>query len=106
MEAAGLLAGRRATTHWKTLPRLRERKGVTVVEERFVQDGPIWTSAGVSAGMDLLLAFIAAEAGEESAGIVQWNSEYYPDGRVYGGAARDPQSAAYFRRSAELAPAA
>lgn len=97
LQAAGILAGRRATTHWKLLPKMREMEGVEAVEERFVRDGNVWTSAGVSAGIDLTLAFIAAVAGEEKASIVQYNAEYYPDGRVYGTAHRAQQGAAYFR---------
>jgi transcriptional regulator GlxA family with amidase domain len=58
---------------------------VEVVEERIVQDGQIWTSAGVSAGIDLALAFIASAAGEEAAGTVQFSAEYYPAGQSYGG---------------------
>lgn len=97
LEAAGLLGGRKATTHWKLLPRMREIAGVEAVEERFVRDGNVWTSAGVSAGIDLTLAFIAAVAGEEKASIVQYNAEYYPDGRVYGTAHHAQQGSAYFR---------
>lgn len=97
LEAAGLLRGRRATTHWKLLPKMREINGVEAVEERFVRDGNVWTSAGVSAGIDLMLAFIAAVAGEEKASIVQYNAEYYPDGRIYGTAHQAQQGSAYFR---------
>lgn len=84
LHRAGLLPGLRATTHWASLDRLRALGDVTVVEERIVQDGRIWTSAGVSAGIDLALAFIAHEAGEEAAGQVQFGSEYYPLTRTYG----------------------
>lgn len=95
LHAAGLLSGRRATTHWGSLGRLRELGDVTVVEERFVRDGEIWTAAGVSAGIDLMLAFIAEEAGEETAGKVQFYAEYYPLDRRYGDAAEGPQAPAY-----------
>lgn len=97
LQAAGLLDGRRATTHWKALERLAALPGVTVVEDRHVRDGTVWTSAGVSAGMDLTLAFIAAEAGTETASVVQHNAEYFPDGRVYGTAHRGEAASAYFR---------
>lgn len=64
--------------------RLRALGDVTVVEERFVRDGTIWSSAGIAAGMDLTLAFIASVAGEETAAQVQFASEYYPSARRYG----------------------
>ena len=75
---AGLLKGRRATTHWASLNRLRAAPGVEVAEERYVHDGPVWTAAGVSAGLDMALAFIALEGGPRAAGIIQLGSEYYP----------------------------
>jgi transcriptional regulator GlxA family with amidase domain len=84
LHRAGLLSGRKATTHWGSLGRLRELGDVTVVEERVVNDGNIWTSSGVSAGIDLMLAFIASYAGEKAAGAVQLAAEYYPSPRFYG----------------------
>jgi transcriptional regulator GlxA family with amidase domain len=100
LAAAGLLECRRATSHWKGLPRLREIPGITVEEARWTRDGPIWTSGGVSAGMDLLLGFIAAEGGEDAASEVQWNAEYYPEGHTYGSAHRSEQAPAYLRHGA------
>lgn len=97
LHAAGLLAGKRATTHWGSLERLRELGDVDVLEQRYVQDGDIWTSAGVSAGMDMLLAFIAAMAGEEAAGRVQFGAEYYPSNRRYGGFESHPKAPGYVR---------
>lgn len=85
LHKAGLLAGRRATTHWRSLDRLRQCVDVTVVDARFMRDGPVWTSAGVSAGIDMALAFVAAEAGPGVAGRVQLNAEYYPAVTVYRG---------------------
>jgi transcriptional regulator GlxA family with amidase domain len=97
LHAAGLLSGKKATTHWASLERLRALGDVTVVEERFVRDGNIWSSAGVSAGTDLVLAFIAAVGGEETAGKVQLQSEYYPSSVRYGGVEKHPQAPAYIR---------
>jgi transcriptional regulator GlxA family with amidase domain len=87
LHKAGLLTGCRATTHWASLDRLRALDYVRVVEERFVQDGAVWTSAGVSAGIDMALAFIAKVDSPAVAGKVQLAAEYYPDGKRYGGAA-------------------
>jgi transcriptional regulator GlxA family with amidase domain len=99
LHRAGLLAGRRATTHWSALPRLRELGGVEVVEERVVRDGNLWTAAGVSAGIDLALAFIESVAGEEVAGKVQFGAEYYPAGRFYAAFHRSPQAPAYLKKT-------
>jgi len=84
LHAAGILRGRKATTHWGSIDRLAALGDVEVVQERYVQDGKVWSSAGVSAGMDLMLAFIAASAGDDAAGKVQFSSEYYPSARNYG----------------------
>lgn len=98
LHRAGLLSGRRATTHWMRLDALRALGDVDVVEERYVRDGPVWTSAGVSAGIDLMLEFIAQEAGETTAGKVQFGAEYYPSGRSYGGFHAHPKAPRYARR--------
>ncbi len=69
---AGLLDGRRATTHWARARDLqRDYPAVTVEPDRiFVVDGPVWTSAGISAGIDLALALIEADHGAELARTV------------------------------------
>ncbi len=84
LQAAGLLDGRCATTHWIAMERLKKLPGVTAVQQRWVRDGNVWTSAGVSAGMDLLLGFIETIDGTKAAAAVQKNAEYFPDGRLYG----------------------
>lgn len=99
LHVAGLLAGKRATTHWGSLDRLRALGDVTVVEERWVRDGDIWSSAGVSAGTDLMLAFIADTAGDEVAGKVQFGAEYFPSDVRYGEFDKHPQAPAYIKRS-------
>jgi transcriptional regulator GlxA family with amidase domain len=97
LHAAGLLSGRKATTHWGSLERLRALGDVTVVEQRWVRDGNVWSSAGVSAGTDLMLAFIASVAGEEAAGTVQFAAEYYPSDVKYGGFENHAQAPAYVK---------
>jgi transcriptional regulator GlxA family with amidase domain len=98
LQAAGLLNGKRATTHWLSLEDLRRLGGVEVVEERLVIDGNIWTSSGVSAGIDLALEFINHEAGEQTACKVQSFAEYYPSGKMYGAFQRDPKAPGYLRK--------
>ncbi|MGA2163590.1 MAG: DJ-1/PfpI family protein [Solirubrobacteraceae bacterium] len=77
LAAAGVLVGKRATTHWQALEELR-RLGVEVVEERVVFDGKLATAAGVSAGIDMALALAAKIAGEEVAQAIQLGIEYDP----------------------------
>lgn len=99
LHAAGLLTGKRATTHWGSLDRLRALGDVSVEEERFVHDGTIWTSAGVSAGIDMILAFIAAVAGNNVAGQVQLQAEYYPSNTRYGESGSCDDAPAYVARA-------
>lgn len=99
LHAAGLLSGRRATTHWASLDRLRALGDVEVVEERFTRSGAVWTAAGISSGLDLLLHFIAETAGEDVAATVQLESEYFPGTRIYGDAASRGKGSSYFRLS-------
>jgi len=66
---AGLLDGRRATTHWAFARQLQERfPSVQVEEDRiFITDGSVWTSAGMTASIDLALAMIEKDHGQEVA---------------------------------------
>ena len=66
LAAAGLLDGRSVTTHWHSAEAFQRRYPATRVEADriYVRDGAIWTSAGVSAGIDLALALIADDLGE------------------------------------------
>ncbi|HEX8754572.1 MAG TPA: DJ-1/PfpI family protein [Solirubrobacterales bacterium] len=75
--AAGLLAGRRATTHWLSLERLRSY-GAEPVIGRFVEDGKVITAAGVSAGIDMALHLVGREAGPKVAEAIQLGIEYDP----------------------------
>jgi transcriptional regulator GlxA family with amidase domain len=67
--AAGLLDGRRATSHWKHCARLAQRFPAVHVEPDpiFVCDGSVWTSAGVTAGIDLALALVEEDLGRSVA---------------------------------------
>ena len=75
---AGLLEGRRATTHWRALPWMRESfPGVTVEEKlHVVEDGHVLTSAGISAGIDMALRVVARYHGDEVARNTARNMEY------------------------------
>ncbi|MDR5816035.1 GlxA family transcriptional regulator [Caballeronia sp. LZ033] len=66
---AGLLDGRRATMHWAHAAEFRARfPDVITQEDRiFINDGPIWTSAGMTAGIDLALALLENDLGAETA---------------------------------------
>jgi transcriptional regulator GlxA family with amidase domain len=69
LAAAGVLDGRRAATHWMYCARLAERFPAVRVEPDpiFVCDGPVWTSAGVTAGIDLALALVEEDLGRSVA---------------------------------------
>jgi len=75
--AAGLLEGKRATSHWLYLEHLREL-GADPVGGRFVEDGKTITAAGVSAGIDMALHLVSREAEPAVAQAVQLGIEYDP----------------------------
>ncbi len=78
--AAGLLRDRPATTHWASLDLLAELDPTIDVrrDERFVDDGDLVTSAGVSAGIDMALHLVVRLAGAERAGQVRRYIQYDP----------------------------
>ncbi|MFE3112986.1 DJ-1/PfpI family protein [Kitasatospora indigofera] len=75
--AAGLLLGRRATSHWISLEHL-PAFGAVPTAERVVVDGKYATAAGVSAGIDLALELTGRIAGDETARAIQLVVEYDP----------------------------
>ncbi len=75
--AAGLLRGKRATTHWTCMD-LLAAFGATPTPARVVRDGALMTGGGVTAGMDFALALIGEIAGREQAEAVQLQLEYAP----------------------------
>ncbi|NUP15110.1 MAG: DJ-1/PfpI family protein [Streptomyces sp.] len=77
LAAAGLLQGRRATSHWLTLDYLPPY-GAEPTGERVVSDGKYLTAAGVSAGIDMGLTLVGKIAGDEHAQAVQLLTEYDP----------------------------
>ena len=78
LAAAGLLNGRRATTHWRSLSWLRESFPAVIVEDNLhvVEDGHILTSAGISAGIDLALKVVGRSFGEAVARATARHMEY------------------------------
>jgi transcriptional regulator GlxA family with amidase domain len=77
---AGLLEGHQVTTHWGSIERLRRSfPGVTVLDDaRFVDEGKIVTSAGISAGIDMALHLVARLQGEDLARKTARQMEYLP----------------------------
>jgi transcriptional regulator GlxA family with amidase domain len=97
LAAAELLDGRRATTHWRLAARLqREYPSIRVEADRiYCRDGNIWTSAGITAGIDLALALIEEDHGFAVAkGVAQHLVVYH---RRHGGQSQ-------FATSVDLAP--
>ena len=76
--AAGLLKGRRATTHWSAFHLLRYF-GAVPVDERVVMDGNLVCAAGVTAGIDGALRVAAELRGDEAAQIIQLQMQYAPE---------------------------
>lgn len=72
LAAWGLLDGRRAATHWAAAADLQARFPKIAVQPNalFIEDGPVWTSAGVSTGIDLSLALVERDLGTKLAGDV------------------------------------
>lgn len=81
LAAAGLLHGRPATTHWLSLDVLAELDPTIDVrrDERFVDDGDVITSAGVSAGTDMALHLVQRLGGKERAQWVRRGIQYDPE---------------------------
>jgi transcriptional regulator GlxA family with amidase domain len=78
--AAGILAGRPATTHWSALDRLAELDPTIEMrpDDRFVEDGDVITSAGISAGIDMALRLVERLSSTERAREVRRGIQYDP----------------------------
>jgi transcriptional regulator GlxA family with amidase domain len=96
---AGLLAGRRATTHWKFCARLQQQYPAVHVDPDsiYLRDGRIWTSAGITAGIDLSLALVQEDLGRKVAMAVARHLVVFlnrPGGQSQFSAALEAQAAA------------
>ncbi len=83
--ATGLLKGKEATTHWYGKKILADDFGAKVQDKRYVHDGKYWTSAGVTAGMDMGLALVNDIAGEKYTKAAMLSLEYDPQPPFKGG---------------------
>jgi transcriptional regulator GlxA family with amidase domain len=102
--AAGLLDGKRATTHWAYMERLADL-GAKPADERVVEDGKVITAAGVSAGIDMALTLASRVAGDQVAQAIQLGIEYDPDPPFdTGSPAKAPAELVELVRGAEREP--
>ena len=101
----GLLDGKRATTHWRRAPQLKKLFPAIEVEADaiYIKQGKVWTSAGVSAGIDLALALIAEDLGAEVSSEVAREMVVYakrPGGQTQHSALLDLESARFDKLNA------
>lgn len=88
--AAGVLEGKRATSHWLRVPQLVDF-GAIPVKERVVIDGKVVTGAGMSAGIEMALRLVGLIAGDEKAQMVQVMMEYDPQPPYEGSSDKAPK---------------
>jgi transcriptional regulator GlxA family with amidase domain len=91
--AAGLLEGKHATTHWYRAEEMLKRYGAIYEQKRYTHDGKYWSSAGVTAGMDMSLALVQAIRGDKYVQGAMLDLEYDPQPPIQGGtpAKSDPR---------------
>jgi len=83
--ATGLLEGKRATTNWYRREEFLKKYKAIPTNERYVHDGKYWTSAGVTAGLDMSLAILNDNWGEKFTQGVMLDMEYDPAPPISGG---------------------
>ena len=101
--AAGLLEGRRATSHWSVVNCLRQF-GATPVHERVVEDGNVITAAGVSAGLDSGILLIERIRGRALAEAAVLATEYAPEPPLRGGTVKTARPEIVRAVSGDLRP--
>lgn len=85
LAATGLLDGKNVSTHWYGKKLLSEKYKVNIVDQRYTNSGKYWTSAGVSAGIDMSLAIVQDILGDNYTKAVMLDLEYAPEPPVVGG---------------------
>lgn len=85
LASTGLLKGKNATTNWYRPETFFAKNGITFQQKRYVKDGKYWTSAGVTAGMDMSLAIIQDIYGDNYTQGIMLDMEYDPDPPITGG---------------------
>lgn len=85
LAATGLLKDKNATTHWYGKKLLKDEFGINVQNERYVKSGKYWSSAGVSAGIDMSLAIVQEINGDNYVKTAMLDMEYDPKPPVIGG---------------------
>lgn len=83
--ATGVLKGKNATTHWYRAEEMLKMYGANFQQKRWVKDGKYWTSAGVTAGMDMSLAIIQEVRGDDYLKLAMLDLEYDPKPPLKGG---------------------
>lgn len=83
--ATGLLKGKKASTNWYKEKEMLEKYGAISVNERYTKDGKYWTSAGVTAGMDMCLTMIREIYGYKYTQAIMLDLEYDPTPPMIGG---------------------
>lgn len=87
--AAGLLQGKTATTHWYRAEEMLAKYGAEFEQKRWVRDGKYWTSAGVTAGLDMALALVNHLFGKDYTQAIMLDLEYDPKPPIEGGSVRN-----------------
>jgi transcriptional regulator GlxA family with amidase domain len=103
--AAGVLTGKRATTHWGATAML-EQYGAEFTSQRVVEDGKVMTAAGVSSGIDMALTLVGRIEGDDTARAVQLAIEYDPQPPYDAGSPEKAGPAIVELAMAALAPGA
>ncbi len=93
--AAGLLKGRRASTNWYREEEFLKKYGAIPANERYTRDGKYWTSAGVTAGMDMSLAIMKEIYGEKYAQAIMLDMEYDASPPISGGSPEKTEKDVY-----------